>query len=136
MAPINTGNKSNVGKIAIIVISGSSWKLTLAPVFDLCLHDDALPLAMLEQSYKHSTIWCVCEMKEWMNWIKKVENWTSQDLALKATTQETGGALRILLPSNQGSNEFMMASMEPKLQHTPQLQRDGLHLSCIFYLSF
>lgn len=59
MAPINTRNKSNVGKIAIIVISGSSWKLTLAPVFDLCLRDDALPLAMLEQSYKHSTIWCV-----------------------------------------------------------------------------
>lgn len=44
MAPIYTGNKSNVGKIAVIVISGNSWKLTLAPVFDLCLHDDALPL--------------------------------------------------------------------------------------------
>lgn len=136
MAPIYTGNKSNVGKIAVIVISGNSWKLTLAPVFDLCLHDDALPLRHAGNRATNTPQSGVCEMKEWRNWIKKAENWTSQDLALKATTQETGGALRILLPSNQDSNEFMMASMEPKLQHTPQLQRDGLHLSCIFYLSF
>lgn len=39
----------------------------------------------------------------------KTENWTSQGFTLKGTTQEShSGAPRILLPSKEESNEFMI----------------------------